>query len=284
MTLQSFPIHSGKTKKILISGASSGIGLASAEALAACGHTVYAGVRNLTKVKFQNSKITPLKMDVTIPEDISRVIDEISHSSGLDVIINNAGIVCGGPLESVGLEGVKDQFNVNVFGLYELTRQSLPLLMKSPDPLIINVSSVSGLFGSPFLGAYASSKFAVEGMSDSWRRELRKFNIPVVLLEPGPVKTPIWDKPSNINRDEGRCSVEEKYQPELDEFLEYVEREAESAIPVSELANLMIEIVESDNPKARYVINGRSFLFKLFSFLPEGFVDSLVAKGIAKRR
>lgn len=270
---------------ILISGASSGIGHASAEALALEGHRVFAGLRK-KNVSYKSSNIIPVVLDVNSTESIESALEEvfIQTDQKLDVLINNAGIAVGGPLESVGLNAVKKQFEVNVFGLYELTRQSLPALRAATHSRIINISSVAGLFATPFMGPYCASKFAVEALSDSWRRELGKFGIKVVLLEPGPISTPIWEKSITHTPELEHASSAELYEPELSRFLAFVKNEAANALPVSELTDLLLKIVSHSNPKARYIINGRKSLLKLFSVLPEKWVDSLITKQFSLRR
>jgi NAD(P)-dependent dehydrogenase (short-subunit alcohol dehydrogenase family) len=271
--------------KILISGASTGIGHATAEALAQEGHTVFAGLRN-KNVVFKSSNVTPLVLDVTSEESIKSALDEILHQTDkkLDVLMNNAGIAVGGPLESVGLNALKKQFEVNVFGLYELTRQTLPALRATHGSKIINISSVAGLFATPFMGPYCSSKFAVEALSDSWRRELGKFGIKVVLVEPGPIATPIWEKSITKTPDLEHSDTTKLYEPELSRFLDFVKTEAANAVPVSDLTDLLLKIVAKPNPKARYLINGRKSLLKIFSVLPEKWVDALIKKQFALRR
>lgn len=266
-------------KHILISGASTGIGQATALALAQKGHHVYAGMRK--PQASAHPKITVLELDVENPQSIANCLNQIPH---LDVLMNNAGIAVGGPLESVGLKKLKEQFEVNVFGLYELTRQSIPLLKKSKAAKIINVSSISGVFVTPFMGAYSGSKFAVEALSDAFRRELHKFNIQVVLLEPGPIATPIWDKsiPGLPNLEHSDTLIH--YEPEASAFREVIKREAAKAVPVSKVTDVVEEIVESEHPQARYMINGKKLLLKGFSLLPEKFVDALIRKGMSIRK
>lgn len=271
-------------RRVLISGASTGIGRACAEKLAEEGCEVFAGVRK-EGIEFSHVNVKPILLDVTSTESVAKAVASVGEGGGIDILINNAGIAVGGPLEAVGLDRLKDQFEVNVFGLYELTRVALPFIRESNSPLILNVSSVSGLFAAPFFGPYSGSKFAVEAMSDSWRRELRKFKIPVVLLEPGPIKTPIWEKSVLKTAESIEDSpIKDLYEPELTGVLEHVEKESQAAVPVEELATLVHKITSSSRPKARYVINGRGSVLRLMSMLPESWVDSMFEKGLAKRR
>lgn len=268
------------SKTVLISGASTGIGKACAERLGSLGHTVYAGVRK-DDISFESKNVKAVQLDVCNSEQIKSVLQNIPQ---LDVVMNNAGIAVGGPLECVSLEEFKKQFDVNVVGVFDLTRQALALLKKSKTPLILNTSSVSGLFASPYIGPYAASKFAVEALSDAWRRELRKFNIPVVLLEPGPIKTPIWDKSINQSQLLTNHPAIQEYEPEVSNFMAYVEKEGEKAVSVDQVADLVQSIIEAQKPKARYIINGSRVKLKTLSLLPESWGDSLLEKGIASRR
>lgn len=274
-----------KKLKILISGASTGIGFATAEALAKEGHTVFAGIRN-KNIVFKVSNVVPIILDVASEDSIKTALDEILKQTDnkLDVLMNNAGIAVGGPLEAVGLDAIKKQFEVNVFGLYELTRQALPALRANSNSKIINVSSVAGLFATPFMGPYCSSKFAVEAMSDTWRRELEKFGIKVILLEPGPIATPIWEKSITKVPELEYSKIAELYEPELLLFLKFVKNEAAGAVPVSHLTDIVLDIIKTKNPKARYIINGRKNLLKLFAVLPEKWVDALIKKQFSLRR
>ncbi len=269
-----------KKLKILISGASSGIGKASAEELAKAGHEVWAGLRNL-ETKFSEPSIKPVRLDVTSPQSIS---DCLKLFEEIDVLINNAGIAVGGPLESIGHENFKKQFDVNVFGLYELSRCCIPLLKKSSHAKIINIGSVSGLFSTPFMGPYCASKYAVEALSDAFRRELKKFGIQVVLIEPGPIATPIWEKSINASPQVQFPETVIHYEPELTRFRKLIEEESKKAIPVEKVSELILKVTQSKSPKARYMINGNKLMLRTLPFFPEHWVDKALSSGSKLRR
>ena len=187
-------------KIILITGASSGFGRDTAETLAAAGHKVFAGVRdvagrNLAVADALRSKgIEPVALDVTSDPSVNAAIAAVLAKSGgkLDVVINNAGIASAGVSETFTPEQLRDLFEVNVFGIQRVIRAVLPTLRKQGDGLIINTSSILGRVTFPFFGLYGASKFAVEAMTDSYRYELSQLGIDVVLVQPSAYPTNMY--------------------------------------------------------------------------------------------
>jgi len=192
----------------LITGASTGIGRATALRLAGKGWTVLAGVRDqaagerLTREAGAAGQMIPLTLDVTDAEQIARAAvrceeiagqDGRSTRSGLDALVNNAGIGIGGPLELVAAEDLRRQFEVNVFAQVAVTQALLPALRRARGRIVF-VSSIGGRVAMPFTAPYAASKHAIEAFGDALRVELRSSNVRVALIEPGSVATPIWDK------------------------------------------------------------------------------------------
>src|SRR5258707_7541375 len=148
-------------KVILVTGASSGIGLACATALQAKGHTVYGSSRDLKRIKSVSFK--PIELDVTDDASVKAAVDKIIKAEGrIDVLVNNAGNGITGPLYAMPVEAAKKQFEVNFFGVVRVSSAVLPLMIENKQGLIINVSSLAGLFGLPYQGLYSASKFAVE--------------------------------------------------------------------------------------------------------------------------
>lgn len=178
-------------KVILITGASSGMGKESAKELINQGHTVYSVARRIEQMQdLKELGGHPIEMDVTNEKDIERVVDTIIGKEGkIDVLWNNAGYGLFGSVEDVPLEEAKKQFEVNVFGLAALTQKVLPYMRKMNAGTIINTSSMGGKLYTPMGAWYHASKHAVEGFSDCLRIELKEFNINVVVLEPGIIKT-----------------------------------------------------------------------------------------------
>jgi NAD(P)-dependent dehydrogenase (short-subunit alcohol dehydrogenase family) len=187
-------------KVILITGTSSGFGLLTAVHLSSKGHKVYATMRDLRKkdfliseVKKAGGEVTVLPLDVTHKETIANVAREIASDHGyLDVLVNNAGYGVGGFFEDLSDEEIRQQMEVNFFGVQNVTRQMIPLMRSRKKGTIVNISSVAGLNANPAFGAYNASKFALEGFSESLFHEMRLFGINVCLIEPGTYKTKIF--------------------------------------------------------------------------------------------
>ncbi|WP_461244308.1 oxidoreductase [Secundilactobacillus muriivasis] len=178
-----------------VTGASSGIGFSIAKHLKQHGFVVYAGARRVYKMNdLDDIGIHTLSLDVTDSESIQAAVQQIATAEGrLDVLVNNAGFGVFGAIEEVPLEKAKQQFDVNVFGVTEMSKAVLSLMRERHAGRIINISSVDGKIANPLGGWYVGSKFAVEGLSDSMRLELADFGIQVAVIEPGPIKSD-WAK------------------------------------------------------------------------------------------
>lgn len=184
---------------VLVTGARSGFGRLIAEEAARRGHVVYASMRDPSAgadlLDTADGDLRLLQLDVTVPEQREAAIATIVAEQGrLDVLVNNAGLALGGLLELVSEDELRRQFEVNVMAPWALTRAALPHLRRQRSGTILMMSSMSGRMAWPGLGAYASSKHALEAMSESWRHELAGLGIRVVLVEPGPFRTDIWDR------------------------------------------------------------------------------------------
>jgi NAD(P)-dependent dehydrogenase (short-subunit alcohol dehydrogenase family) len=195
---------------VLVTGASSGLGEATALGLADAGFVVYAGVRSADsaqRLARTNPAVNPVTLDVTSSGSIAaacRLIREQTGGAGLHGLVNNAGICVSAPLECVAIDDLRAELEVNLVGTVAVTQQCLPLLRMRPLGLpsaaprvagrIVNVSSGIGRVAAPFLGAYAASQFAKEGVSDALRREVAPHAVSVSVIEPGAVMTPIWPK------------------------------------------------------------------------------------------
>mgnify|MGYP000040921501 CR=1 FL=1 len=248
---------------VLITGCRSGFGLLSAQELAERGHTVVAGLRDVTTAEAlreatEGRDVHPVALDVTKPGEVASVIDRIERRHGrLDALVNNAGIGLGGFLEQVDDDEMQRLFDINVFGVHRLTRAALPLLRASRGSVVM-VSSMSGQLALPALGAYAASKFALEGMSEAWRHELRPFGVRVTLVEPGPYKTDIFTR----NRQEARRAREPAspyatYVARIDDELASVDRRAGDA---RDVARRIADIVEDPAPPLRHPMGPGSLL------------------------
>lgn len=177
-------------RSVLVTGAASGIGAATARVLAARGFRVWAGVRD---EKAAPAGTTPIRLDITDGGEIEAAAKRIAADGGLYGLVNNAGTALGAPLESVSLEALREEFEVNVFGTLAVTQAMIPLLRRSLGRLVM-ISSIAGRNAAAFIGPYAASKHALEALSDALRAELASAGIDVSLIEPGAVNTTIWKR------------------------------------------------------------------------------------------
>ncbi len=270
---------------VLITGASSGIGRACAGFLASEGVKVYAGARKQDDINKLNKieNIIALEIDVTKQDTIDNAIDYIkTQGTGLDVLINNAGIARAGPLMELPIEDLYEQFEVNLFGLHRITKAVFPLLLESKGKIIM-MSSDSGFFATPFFGPYCSSKFALEGYSDSLRRELLVFGVKVVIIEPGRVNTSIWQKGEEslkalLERLKG--SIFENIAKEVGEYA--IEKGKAEGLNPEEIAKLVHKIIHIKEPKTRYLIAPDKLRYRLIKLLPDKKIDKKYEKEFNK--
>lgn len=281
------------TKTVLITGVSSGIGYEVAKELVARRYQVFGSVRkqaDALRVQSElGSDFAPLLFDVTDEAGIATAVSTIRESisnRGLTALINNAGVAEPAPLMHMDLADFRKHLEINVTGVLAVSQAFLPLLGAQKEwpyqpGRILNISSVSGRVAYPFMGAYAASKHALEGMSDSLRRELLMYGIDVILIEPGTVKTPIIGKFAEqveryMNTDYGRF---------LAPLAATIEKREETALPVAKVVNVILEALESKNPKTRYPIPRKRLSgWLLPRWLPDRLFDRLVGRqlGIEK--
>ncbi len=242
-------------KVILITGASSGMGKESAKVLIRQGHTVYTVARRMDQM--QDLEVLgghPIQMDVTKEGDIQNVVDTIIQKEGkIDVLWNNAGYGLYGSIEDVPLDEARKQMEVNVFGMAAMTQKVVPYMRKANSGTIINTSSMGGKMYFPMGAWYHASKHAVEGLSDCLRLELKPFNIKVVVLEPGFIATEfgsvLLDNFAKIPKDSA-------YKNMMDKIAKGTADAAKgngSSKP-SVIADAIVKIVSSNNPKTRYKV------------------------------
>lgn len=239
-------IQKSMTRVVLVTGASSGIGQAIAEHLAAKGLIVFGASRHAQNGE-QNAGVYSLRMDVTDePSVISGIEYILQHSGRLDVVVNNAGLGIVGPVESISNEEVEMIFRTNVYGVLNVCRHTAPLLRKQGSGYIINITSIAGAVGLPFRGIYSSSKFAVEGLTESLSQELSGFGVKVCLIEPGDFRT-------NINQSRKVPTfIDEAYQPACANTLAQVNREVGHAPTPEPVATCVWDIIHTPSPRLRY--------------------------------
>ncbi|WP_075938100.1 SDR family NAD(P)-dependent oxidoreductase [Halosegnis longus] len=256
----------------LVTGCSSGIGRATARAFSDEGWTVYATAREDADLAGLDTETATL--DVTSDDDVERVVDRVIEETGrIDCLVNNAGYGQYGPLEDVTADRLTDQLDVNVVGPHRLVRAVLPHMRAAEEGTIVNVSSVAGRVAPPGAGAYAASKFALEGYSDTLRNEVAGLGIDVALVEPGPVETPFRDRVEQELDTLARTDdYEWVYEMQEDAGL-LSGSESPFASTPEEVAATILEAGVSTNPNARYAVGGFAKALLLGRFLPDGLRD-----------
>lgn len=267
---------------MFITGASTGIGRDAALRMAGLGWRTFAGVRSndsaASLVAASGGAVEPIRCDVTDTDQVSSAARQIiSETDGeLSGLVNNAGIAIAGPLELISIDDLRRQLEVNVIGQLAVTQQLIPALRRSGGR-IVNIGSVSGLYAAPLIGAYAMSKFALEAMTDSLRRELTATGIRVSLIESGSVNTPIWDKTLDATRpllDSMTDSQRKIYGPGLDAL------ETKAANTGRDSVSLVTGAIEhaltSRSPRIRYRIGSSTKLVAILRrLLPDIALDQL---------
>jgi len=259
-------------KVILITGASSGMGKETAKLLVKSGYTVYAAARRtalMNDIEEMGCKI--ISMDVTEEDTMVKGIAAIIAAEGrIDVLINNAGFGAYGAVEDVTLKDARYQLEVNLFGASRLIQLVIPHMRAQHSGKIINISSVGGRFATPLGGWYHASKFAMEGLSDSLRTELKPFGIDVVVIQPGGVQSE-W---ADIAMDNLiKVSEGSPYQPLAGQFVALSKREGGKAAKPIVIARLIQRAIEAVNPKTRY---SGGYLAGLLLFLNRVLPDRLM--------
>lgn len=246
-------------KTVLITGASMGFGYVTALYLAERGHRVIGTSRSQSRLaqlqahaKEHNLAIYPVELDINSDDAVNNAMPSLIDRYGpIDVLINNAGYGLWGPLESLTVDELKTQYETNVFAVHRMTQAVLPNMIERRSGMVINVSSVLGRLATPFNGAYASTKFALEGLSEALRTELQPFGVKVVLVEPGLFRTEFQNNQivgSNVQFEGGDYSPYiKKYQSAHDQFDRF------GSDPVK-FARLIHEIIQSTNPSFRYAL------------------------------
>jgi NAD(P)-dependent dehydrogenase (short-subunit alcohol dehydrogenase family) len=277
---------------VLVTGASTGIGHATALRLDREGFRVFAGVRKDEDAERLRSEaggpLTPVRLDVAEGDSVAAAAEDVRAAvgdEGLAGLVNNAGITVTGPLEFLPLDELRRQLEVNLVGQLAVTQAALPML-RTAGGRIVNVSSIGGLRAIPFLGPYNASKFAVEGLSDSLRQELRPFGVGVVVVEPGSVKTPIWEKGTaagNALRARLPEEAERLYGGALDAVMRTAGRTEERGIPPDRVADVIARALTARRPKTRYLVgvDARAQL-ALARLLPNRVTDRIIARAMGR--
>jgi len=274
-------------KSALVTGASTGIGRATALRLDRNGWRVFAGVRreeDADSLRGEGSeRLAPLILDVTEPEQIAAAaerVGEVVGEAGLDALVDNAGIGVMGPLETLPIEDFRKQIEVNLIGHVAVTQAMLPLIRRATGRVVL-VSSAGGRMALPFGGAYHAAKFGLEGVADSLRQELRPWGIEVIVIEPGSINTPIWERAvSGYEEMAARAPArqEELYGKRLAKLQDGARRTAARGIPPEKVAEAIERELTAKRPRTRRRVGldaqGQVLLRRL---LPDRALDRLVA-------
>lgn len=272
-------------RAVVVTGASSGIGRATALRLSKHGTLVFAGVRrpeDADALLAEDDTLVPLIMDVTDPDSLAEAAREVAaelDGTPLSGLVNNAGLAQGAPLEFHDLDDVRQLLDVNVVGLLAATQAFLPQLRGEPGRIVC-VGSMSGRFTMPFLGAYAASKAAVASLCDALRVELRPWHIHVTLVEPGNVATPIWDK--GFAAYDARASA---WPPQAQELYGEVsagaraltEQTVAKAISPERVAKVIEHALTAGHPRTRYLVGADAHALSAASHVPDKQRDALLS-------
>ena len=252
-------------KVALVTGSSSGIGFETSLALARNGFHTFATMRDLGKdekikqiIEKEDLSIEILELDVDNEESVNRVIKTVSEKKGrIDVLVNNAGYGMWGTVEDVSIDEFKKQFETNFFSIIRLIQKVAPIMRKQSSGNIVNISSVAGRIGFPVSPAYISSKFALEGLSESLRFELMPFGINVIIIEPGVIKTNFFDSMKLSEKSQ----QDSTYKEITDKVISGVKMMAEMGTHPKEVANVVIKTLGEEKPLPRYVIGNDAMMF-----------------------
>jgi NAD(P)-dependent dehydrogenase (short-subunit alcohol dehydrogenase family) len=273
---------------VVVTGASTGIGAATVAKLAELRFQVFAGVRKEADAgKARAQGLTPLTIDVTDSATIAAAAEQVSDAvgaAGLAGLVNNAGVAVSGPLEYLPLDRLREQLEINLVGQVAVTQAFLPML-RAAHGRIVNVSSIGGRIALPLVGPYAASKFGLEAISDSLRRELRDHGVDVVLVEPGGVKTPIWEKGTAI-ADEIEAEMPPEALEHYGRLVEVLRRESQSiatetGVEPSEVADVIATALTARRPRTRYLVGRDAKLrWAVAKRVPDRWFDAILARAL----
>ncbi len=262
-----------KTKTYVVTGASSGIGRALCEKLAAS-NVVFAGYRNTEyeqELRSISDNIFPFYVDYEKPETISTASEFIlSKTKKIDTLVNIAGCVVAGPIEKIEPNELRKQFNVNVFGHIELTQRLVPVLQGGR---IINVSSMASYGVFPFISPYCASKKALDMLFDSFLIENKK-NIKVVSIKPGVIATPLWGK--SIKENSKYFEKYDGYSKEMEYIVSNARKNEKNGLDVTKVVDTILKADNSKNPKLSYTVGKDAFFAKIFSKMPQEWINNII--------
>jgi NAD(P)-dependent dehydrogenase (short-subunit alcohol dehydrogenase family) len=271
-------------RAVLITGASTGIGRATALALDTTGWQVFAGVRRQEDAEALrqagSERLTPLILDITDAEQILAAAARIEAEAdgGLDGLVNNAGVAIPGPLETLAVEDFRRQIEVNMTGHVAVTQALLPAIRRAGGRIVF-ISSIGGRVALPLTGAYHAAKFGIEAVGDVFRQELRPWGISVSIVEPGSIDTPIWERGERTADEIGTPEREALYGKAVEGYRKAIKETAERGIPPEQAAEAIEHALTSGRPRARYLVGKEAKLAARAKLLiPTRIFDRIVAK------
>jgi len=252
-------------KVAVVTGTSSGIGFETSLALAKEGYLTYATMRDTTKsdkikeiAQKENLKISILELDVDDEKSVKSAIAQIlDQKQRIDVLVNNAGWGLWGCVEDVSVDEFKEQFETNFFSIIRLIQEVAPAMRKQGSGTIVNISSVVGRIGFPASPAYISSKFALEGLSESLRFEFAPFGVDVIIIEPGVIKTNFMKNMKMAKKSE----LDTVYKDITTKVVSGVKMMAEMGTPPKEVANTIVKAIKDKKPLPRYIVGNDASMF-----------------------
>ncbi len=275
-------------RSVLVTGASTGIGRATALRLDAAGWRVHAGVRREADAESlreaSSERLSPLILDVTVAEQIAAAAERIEAESadGLDGLVNNAGVAIPSPLETIPVEDFRRQVEVNLTGHLAVTQAMLPSI-RSARGRIVFISSIGGRIAFPLTGAYHAAKFGIEALGDVFRQELRPWGIAVAIVEPGSIDTPIWERGERTADELGERSPrrEALYGEAIASYRKVVRQLAERGIAPEKVARTVERALSSRRPRTRYLVGlDAKAQARLKPLIPTPLFDRIIARAM----
>jgi len=250
-------------KVALVTGSSSGIGYETSLSLAREGYFTYATMRNLKKeeaikkiAEEENLPLKVIELDVDNEDSVQNAVKTIiDEKQRIDVLVNNAGWGIWGTAEDVSIEEFRAQFETNFFSVVRMIQKVAPIMRKQRTGDIVNISSIAGRIGFPVSTAYISSKFAIEGLSESLRYELGPFGVDIIIIEPGVIKTNFFDSMKTAKK------ADDAYKEITEKVISGVKMMAEMGTPPKEVANVIIKSLKDEKPLPRYVVGNDAAMF-----------------------
>ena len=273
----------GDRGAVVVTGASTGIGEATALHLTALGFRVFAGVRRPEDAqRLSEAGVEPLTIDIVDPPSIESAARELGEAP-LAGLVNNAGVAVAGPLEFLPVDEFRRQLDVNVVGHVAVTQAFMPALRRGKGR-VVNIGSIGGRVALPLLGPYAASKFAMEAITDSLRRELMPWGMHVAIVEPGAVATPIWSKAREANEELAEQMPEEArrlYGGLIDRVRSETRTAAERGVPPRQVAEAVAHALTAAKPKTRYLVGRDAKLrARMAKVVPDRTLDRLISRAM----